>query len=638
MSSITDTLKHPWQDVDLIRTNPVFVADRLLSALKPWFIQDRFQESAEGRTRFSECLKLLADKGGRLPDAIVDRFRRLNFVSSDFRLESPAERPGVLGLTVDPKTDGAFVLPLRPERLESGAHWDVSRSLPFPEEDIQDLLIALLHAGVPDARGVPERLAYRFANPLKQKVRGNSMTVAATLAVLDELGGRIDRRFQAAVAFVEPGADGVFEEVTKVREKLGAALREHDRLSLAVVLEGGIAVEEIDRERVIDVWKVKNISDLAKRLGQAGHLAPLIVEGTAPLGRVELIRVQSHLRSLVEDRHMYTEAADLADRTRGCTAQPPTDPAVLTEIGRLSAGAYRHNGRFSDAVTLGQKIHQQVQLLGLGASDDEEADAAAEHAASLFSGHRFAEIPPLLRKWAEATALDQRRFRPLTRVSVWNTLARGLAILGHEGWDELFGRSLELHKQLGDSENIDRTTHYLIHARLRQGEAAGAREALMNAPGLGEVKGSGNPWVAFLHANLARLEARDWADPILEKRLNDGGRPPYAAWLYFQATARQAPRSPEDAISRLDQATKLLRQEADGVTGNVCNLFACFLELIAASRANDLARWAKALAEARAFLAGSPDHLAYYDKTLKSMPETPGLAAAEVLVNLVPYF
>ncbi len=637
MTPTTDAPKSPWQDADLVRTNPVFVADRLLAELRPWFNQNFFRGTAEGPTKFSRCLENLSDYGGRVPDAVVDRFRRTNAVPSNFRLNSLAERPGILGLVVDLKTDDAFVLPLRPERLGGGAHWDVPRSLPFPEEDVQDLLVALLHAEVPSSQAVPERLAYRFANPLKQKVRGNSMTVAATLAVLDELGGRTGTLFQTAVALVEPGVDGALEEVLKVPEKLGAALREHDRLSLVVVLEGGTALKQLDRKRVNCIWEVKDVAALAKRLGQAGLLAPLIKAGTAPLGRVELLRVQNRLRLLIEEQHRYAEAADLADRTSACTKQPPTDPSVVTEIGRLSAAACRHHGRFSDAVALGCEMYKQVNSLGAGASDDEEADAAAEYAASLFSGHRFADVPPLLDRWAECAAQDHRRFRPLTRVKVWNTLARALAVLDQGRWDELFGRSLSLLHRLVDTENINRTTHYRVHARLRHGDAAGASVALEEAPGLNERAGAGSPWAAFLHANLARLEHREWADQLLEQRLAMGARP-YSAWLYLQATARQSCREHADAKSRLEQAVCLLRHEAGGVEGNVCNLFSAFLEMNIAARTGDAAGWASAVAQARVFLSTASDHRDHYAPTVDGLPVSPDMTAAEALLNRVPYF
>jgi hypothetical protein len=212
-----------------------------------------------------------------------------------------------------------------------------------------------------------------------------------------------------------------------------------------------------------------------------------------------------------------------------------------------------------------------------------------------------------------------------------------LAILKVSGWEELFGRSLTLHRRLDDVENIDRTTHYLVHARLRHGNPTEARAALADAPGLREESGAGNPWAAFLHANLARLENREWGDRDLDERIGAGARP-YSAWLYVEAAARQPSRKPEDALRRLDQAIRLLRHQAGGVQGNVCNLFAAFLELDAAARSGASHLWAKALTSARGFLSATPDYRDYYGPTVDVSPEAPDVRFAEGLLDLVPYF
>jgi hypothetical protein len=194
-----------------------------------------------------------------------------------------------------------------------------------------------------------------------------------------------------------------------------------------------------------------------------------------------------------------------------------------------------------------------------------------------------------------------------------------------------------LNRSLNDPENIDRTTHYRVHALLRHGATAAAREALAEAPGLGEKAGVGNPWAAFLHANLARLKGHEWADPVLDERLAAGATP-YSAWVYVQAAARQSPRTREDSLRRVDVALALLRHEAGGAEGNVCNLFAAFLELNGAARSDDARRWTAAVAGARGFLSGSPDHNLYYGPVVEALPPSPSLPAAEVLLDRVPYF
>src|SRR5262249_12080955 len=212
----------------------------------------------------------------------------------------------------------------------------------------------------------------------------------------------------------------------------------------------------------------ESLGELAEYLHSAALLAPLL-DAVGPLTRSEATQVLDRFRSLVLPEQRYREAADLGDRVRRCGFCDPPEPAVWVEFARLHASACRHHGRFVDAVSVGREAHERVVNLGDLSCDDKEGDAAAEYAASLFSGHRFADIPPLLQRWADAAAREPRRFRPLTRVKVWNTLGRALAILKQAGWDELFDCSLALHRRLDDPENIDRTTHYRVHARLRQG-------------------------------------------------------------------------------------------------------------------------------------------------------------------------
>jgi hypothetical protein len=221
-------------------------------------------------------------------------------------------------------------------------------------------------------------------------------------------------------------------------------------------------------------------------------------------------------------------------------------------------------------------------------------------------------------------------------VKVWNTLGRALAVLKQNGWDELFDRSLALHRRLDDLESIDRTTHYLVHARLRYGDIIGAQETLAKASGLTKAASSGNPWRAFLHANMARLLNEEWADEVLEDQLAAGAKP-YSAWLYLQATARQTRRGRADALCRLQQAVTLLRHEAGGVDGNY-NLFAAFLELAAAAKSGDAASWAAAVASVRGFFSIAPDHRNYYGASVNALPPVPDLTAAEALLDLVPYF
>lgn len=610
----------------LWRTNPVLCIDRLLDQ---WDRSDASWVAGAGRLR--NLLSTLRERGIRLPREAFERWAAAGHISSDYApaaAEPPA--PRVVGLAVDGASATGYVFPLPPTPAGNG--WRIDPHLPFTPDQVQDVLAGLLAvSGVPDPRAVPERLAYDFENPTQMAARGDSMTVAAVLSVLDHLGGRASPSLRAAIALVEPLPGERLRSVSAIPLKLAAARREYGSLSL-IVCHPGVKFERREEE----VWEVDTLADLAGRLHSAGLLSPLL-DAVGPLTRPEATQVLDRLRRQVLQEKRYRDASDLGDRVRRCGFADPAEPAVQMEFAHLQAMTYRHHGRFADAVAAGREAYEKVANLGELGCDDEEANAAAEYSACLFSGHRFAEIPRILQPWAEAAANEPRRFRPMTRVKVWNTLGRALAVLKRDGWDELFGRSLSLHHWLDDRENVDRTAHYRVHALLRHGDRTAARRVLEGTPGPAERLMSGDPWPAFLYANLARLEDRGWTDPVLEGQIA-AGPTPYSAWLYVQATARQSPRRLEDTVFRLELAVGFLRHEADRVHGNVCNLFASFLGLSLAARRGDARRWGAALDEIHRFLSSAPDHRDYYGPTVEALPGVPTLAGSEALLERVPYF
>ena len=460
----------------LWRTNPVLCFDRLIEL---WDQSDATWAICAGR--LSQLISAFAQQGIKLPPEALNRWAAQGFIASPPSgpaLPNEHPTPRVMGLAVDGSATG-YIFPLRPTVDKNG--WRVDPDLPFAPEQVQSGLAGLLkESGIPNIRSVPERLAFAFENPTKIAARGDSMTVAAVLAVLDRMSGHTSMLFQAAVALVELQPGGRIGGVSDVSAKLTAAYRECGELTLVVCLRG----IEVARSSRTVVWEIETLSDLAKHLHAAGLLAPLL-DCAGPLTKSEGAFVLEKLRWLVGG-HCYRDAAELGDRVRRCGFDGPPDPTLWIEFARHHGLACRHHGRFADAVAVGREAHERVAELGDLGCDDEEADAAAEYAASLFSGHRFADIPSLLHPWAEKAASEPRRFRPLTRVKVWNTLARSVAILKENRWEDLFGLSLALHQRLRDSENIARTFHYLAHARLRHGNTKGVREVLANAPGLEE--------------------------------------------------------------------------------------------------------------------------------------------------------
>lgn len=625
--------RHPWLDHALCRCNPVFVAQSFAAHLEPNFAADLWCGSRTAQNRMVERVRDLSTVSGRLPLCAVEDLITSGALPSEFRLGGPAPRPGVIGLAVCPDAPLALVLPLCPR---PGA-WRVEPSLPFGVDDIQDGLVRLMHAaGVPSAGVIPERIGYEFENPLGRRVRGNSMTVAALLSVLDQIGGHSSEVFHAACVLVEPRPDGELEAVDRISDKLTAALRECGRLSLVVCHPDSEGLGGHPPDKLGELWRVKSFAELAGQLHRAGVLTPLLQR--VPVQRAEAQRVRDRLQWLVRHQHRYREAADLGDRLRDCERATRAEPGVWVEIARLCAEACRHHGRFADAAALGGQIRDEVAALGPLASDDEAADADSEYAAALFDNHQFEAVPPLLEPWAAAAQEAPRRFRPLTRVKVWNTLARTLNILGRDGWESYFRASLHLNAGLNDVENVDRTRTYLVYALLRNGDIARAKEELQPAGLLFNPETVASPWGGYTLANVARCSGTRWEHADLDRASPASDGPRHAFGLYLQATARQAGRENDDAAHRFERAAEFMRAEAGDASCNICILFALMLELAAAGCRRD--GWAAAADAVRRFLdqplaAPLRD---YYWPGLKALPAVADPAAAEGLLRRVPYF
>src|SRR5262249_6042472 len=157
-----------------------------------------------------------------------------------------------------------------------------------------------------------------FENLTRLTARGESMTVAAVLAVLDQLGGRASPLFRAAVSLVELQPGGRLGSVAAIPVKLAAAHRECGDLTLVVCPQG----IEFDRSRVAVVWEVQALGELPKHLHDAGLLEPLL-DAVDRLTGSEAARVLDRLRSLVLGEQRYVDAADLGDRIRRCGFSDP---------------------------------------------------------------------------------------------------------------------------------------------------------------------------------------------------------------------------------------------------------------------------------------------------------------------------
>src|SRR5438270_10072811 len=123
-----------WLNHSLSQTNPVYVAQQFAAHLEGQYQADQWNGSRTGQDLMAQQVRKLAADGGRMPDCSIEDFIRKGALQSDFQLDRPETRPGVLGLVVDENSSLKLVLPLRPEPTS----WRIEPSLPFGANDIQD--------------------------------------------------------------------------------------------------------------------------------------------------------------------------------------------------------------------------------------------------------------------------------------------------------------------------------------------------------------------------------------------------------------------------------------------------------------------------------------------------------------------
>jgi hypothetical protein len=619
-----------WHDRGLQRTNPVHVIEQMARDLEPRFLSDW---NAAART-LGDVITALSAGGAHLPAFAIEALKEKGHLPPEFSTPTVETRPGVLGLVVQPETELGLILPLRAcEPKDDG--WEVDPLLPFQPGAVLDLLVRLVQAaGLSTAGLLPERLAFAFANPLGYRAYGNSMTVAAALAVLDALGGHRSDLFRCACAVVEPGDGDQLHPVGHIRPKLRALFREHRDVSLLIAPAACPELDEF-RNPSLTVWEVSNLGDLVRHLSVAGILGPLL--DVAPLRRVELQRVQDRLFGLVRRAYRYQEARDLGSRVEECKTEETVPLSLWDGIHGLVAEVARHQGRFVEAMERSGKIHADVLARGRFTSHDEQADAATEYAAALFDLHAFERISDLLEPWARVAEEDPQRLRPKTRIKVLNTLGRALVILGREGWERCFRHSRELQEEI-DPGDVNRTLSYHIHGLLRHDRLDEARGVFETVGSVSRVRGFSGWMLRFLRADLARRSGERWRDGEMDDARPGKQWPGHPYAFYCQAVARQS--GCPDTAEMLGRAAAFLRADAGGHSLNICSLFASCVDLFAAAVAGDDGAWVKAAGAIRGFLdeVGVGSLREYYGPVLGVLGEKADRAAAEELLRLVPYW
>jgi hypothetical protein len=284
----------------------------------------------------------------------------------------------------------------------------------------------------------------------------------------------------------------------------------------------------------------------------------------------------------------FGEALDLLVRMQ--SVLPPTLSAPARwELTRHEAELYRHLGQAQRAEQLAWGLCEKLRQVGDATSFEEQLAAAVEHAAAFYDWHRFAEMADLLDPWLAAVETDPRRFQPETRVRLFNTLARARVLLNRPGWEDLFGRSLDLLARR-DPFDLGRTYGYLLHGLLRHRHLEQARTTLDASSELATAALS-RWWLRAYEAEWARQAGRIWTDPEMEAGPPPGQQGhPFA--FYLQATARQQGRERADRHARFRQATHLLEKDARQFGGGpLLHFLARCLGLATAALGSEVGEW-----------------------------------------------
>jgi hypothetical protein len=261
------------------------------------------------------------------------------------------------------------------------------------------------------------------------------MDVSGVLAVIREANHR-PPLLSRACAVVQPDGDRL-QPVGSVTRKLDAFVREYGRGSLLVrhpdCNEGAVFDGRFNR-----CWQVGSLKELAENLEHEGWLGVFLED--LPLDGAHLDIVMPRLRRLEKTEHRYAEALDLSSRIQACGYQSTVPAPRRRRIDRSIIDLYRHLGYYERAEHLARKEVDQAYN-SFVRSYDGQAQADVTLAAALYGSHRFQEMETLLEPWCQGLHADPLIVEPMTRVMVYNTLARARVVSGQAGWEGLFRRS-----------------------------------------------------------------------------------------------------------------------------------------------------------------------------------------------------
>jgi tetratricopeptide (TPR) repeat protein len=619
-----------WLDESLLLTNPVLSAYRIARWLG-------YIDWCSDQQRLCSVLADWERKGVFLPpEAVQDLISGRLLPPEGIRFGRLPE-PRVVGLMVDYSEESGPIGLVTPITARVANEWATSPFLPFTGDQIQDAFARLLSGAELGEGVIPERLAFYIHGHLERKAFGPSMTIAGLLAVLDAASGHSSPCLRCACVVVQPDRDSDgLNAVEGIRPKLLGFYREYMRGSLLVRAPECPQAGEFDRF-FDEVWRVANYRELCRRADDADLLRPFLRRAILTSGDVDV--ANRRLWTLIRRRERSPDALNLARRLLQSGLSEHTIPQVRRDISRALGMLYTHLGRFDDALKCLTEITANLARDAEFTCYEEQARAANQVAAALFTAHRFDDICIELAPWQERFQRDQRIVSPQLRALLLSTLARAYSVLNKEGWERLFSESLQLLEH-SDVTEIPRTRNYLLHGLLRHQRLDEAQALVESVGDVDQLDPLSRLFFHFYQADLARRRKMRWMASLMEEQSEDTSLPRHPVAFYFQATARQEGCDRSEAARRFSRAGRLLRREVFGASGsNILVFLANIMDLAQAGWMQDPQQWQEATQALHGYLAtpGTEALSKYYDGFLPCIESAPSVTVAERLLDRVPY-
>ena len=541
-------------------------------------------------------------------------------------------RVGVVGLLADPQSAKAFVTPLA---AELAPEWIVAPNLPFSATDLQIALQKILECG-PLPELLPDFFAFRIIDRLGQKSYGQSMTVSGLMAILDASTDFRCPLLGAAVSLVQPAERNELRPVAHVTQKMRAFARELGSGSLLVRSRNCPEAGAFDHLFGV-VWLVDSWAELSQQFEQHGLLAGF--HQRSELDHHKL-RVAIERLSVLYTKHArFQEALSLAEKLNKHPVGQDVTAEDRKQIRKWIINLYRHLGRYREACEHSRDQYKRLRTELVDSSYDQQALAAAVYAASLYDLHSFSLMERVLAPWCRRLKRNPLLVAPLTRVAIFNTLARAQVAMDAVGWESHYETSLAILSNV-DLFDRARTYNYLLHGLLR-GERLDEAEKVVNTILALPSMSTFSKWMlGFFRADLARRRATMWSDSELDTESHSNEVAGHALGFYLQATARQPGRSLGDATQRYHRARALfLRDVCPGDTANILLFLAGCISLAIAAINNDYKVWREAVGSLAEYVERQTTggFRRYYRPVLPKPESTPSIAVAETLLHRVPY-